>query len=333
MAQLFKYPEGRLPNLLALGYALGGYGLGLALLITTDGLAWFVGIAVLAHALIIAAYLLHEFAHETIFVRAETNHRWGRLFNWLVGGSYNDFAAVRHKHFRHHADKADVLAFDYRKWLKAHPFAARAVYLLEWCYIPAVDLLMHAWSVVLPFRSAKRADRRAKVLAVLALRAAVFATLAGYAPSAIVGYAIAYMMMLHVLRFMDAFQHNYPLILALDDRGPLPGKNSDRDFEQGHTFSNLHSVRWPWLNLLTLNFGYHNAHHRKPFLPWHRLPALHRELYGNDTSMLVPFGRQLAIYHRRRMERITNSDDPSPVAGTADRDYIGALGVSFLTAH
>ena len=54
---------------------------------------------------------------------------------------------------------------------------------------------------------------------------------------------------------------------------------ADRDYEQSHTFSNVISIRYPWLNLITLNFGYHNAHHTKPTVPWHELPKLHEALY------------------------------------------------------
>ena len=47
---------------------------------------------------------------------------------------------------------------------------------------------------------------------------------------------------------------------------------ADRQYEEDNTYSNLLSTRYPWLNLLVLNFCYHNVHHNKPSEPWYRLP-------------------------------------------------------------
>jgi omega-6 fatty acid desaturase (delta-12 desaturase) len=48
------------------------------------------------------------------------------------------------------------------------------------------------------------------------------------------------------------------------------------------------SFRYELPNWLVLNFGYHNAHHAKPTAPWYRLPALHRELFGDDPTARYP---------------------------------------------
>jgi len=81
-----------------------------------------------------------------------------------------------------------------------------------------------------------------------------------------------------------------------------------------------------------LNFGYHNAHHYKSAVPWHRLPALHRQLYGDDQTQLLDFPSLLKSYHQYRVPRILNDDDDM---GALDRGrgFIGVDGVSFLTAH
>ena len=92
-----------------------------------------------------------------------------------------------------------------------------------------------------------------------------------YSPVAYLCYVLAYGIFLTVLRFMDALQHNYGIILATDNRTGRLEHRADRDYEQSHTFSNVISIRYPWLNLVTLNFGYHNAHHTKPTMPWHEL--------------------------------------------------------------
>jgi fatty acid desaturase len=167
----------------------------------------------------------------------------------------------------------------------------------------------------------------------LAVRVAAFAALGWYAPKALVLYAVAYMVMLHALRFTDAFQHTYDAFAVLEG-GEIPAdKLRDRDYEQANTYSNLVSVAHPWLNLLLLNFSYHNAHHERPIVPWHDLPKLHAQLFPADYVQVIPMRELLRGYHRDRLKRIT-SDDYGEVGqgpGKADR-FLGAVGVSFLTA-
>ena len=57
------------------------------------------------------------------------------------------------------------------------------------------------------------------------------------------------------------------------------------------------------LNWLTLNFGFHNAHHARPTTPWYRLPALHFEMYGSDPKHVIPLAAQLRLFHRHRLAR------------------------------
>jgi fatty acid desaturase len=106
----------------------------------------------------------------------------------------------------------------------------------------------------------------------------------------------------------------------------------DRAYEQGNTYSNLVSDRFSWLNTVTLNFGYHNAHHHRPSLPWWRLPALHRELYGEQSLAVLPVRELLATWHRNRVRRVYAEDYGAMGAGP-DRaaSFVGAHGVSFLT--
>lgn len=336
----FKYADARLPNLLVLGHAFGGYTLGLYLLTREAPAANAAGVLLLGHAMIIAAYLVHECAHNTLFDSNADNARLGKVLMWLCGASYCTYEDIRHKHFRHHVDRADVVAFDYRPLLARRPQLVRVLHALEWLYIPAFDLLMHLLVIVLPFTLAQRRARRGHVLRVLAARVLFFAVLAWYAPRVLLLYPLAYGLMLHVLRFMDAFQHTYEVDDSLDRPRPAAPR-FDAAYEHRNTFTNLHSTRHPWLNLLTLNFGYHNAHHDRPNQPWHRLPALQRELYGNGddpTGQGLPFANQLRAYHRHRVHRLLNTDDAD--AGIAQqpwtgrgRDFVGVDGVSFLTTH
>ena len=147
-----------------------------------------------------------------------------------------------------------------------------------------------------------------------------------------------YLLMMHVLRFMDALQHDYPYNPTLFDAGEAPRKG-DRDWEQEHTFSVPISVKYPWLNLLTLNFGYHNAHHADMNVPFYRLPRLHEEMTGNDPARVIPFSSQLRLYHRNRVLRVSNPQPADYPKGADDlraaregRGPIGGNAASFLTS-
>src|SRR5262245_1483307 len=101
-ATLFRYPHGALPNTLALSYTLLGYVGGVALLTAAAWWLNLVGVLLAAHALIYAAYFVHEFAHQSIFRTAQANNRWGVLMMWVTGSCYAPFATLRRKHMRHH---------------------------------------------------------------------------------------------------------------------------------------------------------------------------------------------------------------------------------------
>jgi fatty acid desaturase len=332
----FRYPDGVVPNLLGIAYAVLGWAGGVALLALAPGPWKLAGVLLTAHARVISAYFLHEFAHQAIFQSAQANARWGTLMIWLNGACYADFAELRNKHMRHHVDRADVLTYDYKALLRRQPLLRRVVVALEWAYIPAVELLMHGYVIALPFLAPERHHRRAHVLAVGAVRIAFFAALGWLSPLGLLGYAAAYLIMLHALRFADAYQHTYDAFAILQG-GEIPAdKVRDRAYEQRHTYSNVVLARHPLANLLLLNFSYHNAHHERPIEPWYRLPALHERLFPGDYAQVLPMGTLLAAYHRYRVLRLI-SDDYGEVVETSDGrlypgGFYGAVGVSFLTA-
>jgi fatty acid desaturase len=87
--------------------------------------------------------------------------------------------------------------------------------------------------------------------------------------------------------------------------------------------------------MLWLNFGYHNAHHERPTMPWYKLPAYHRELYPADYAQVITVAELLKSFHTNRVKRILAENygevGAGGVPGRADR-FLGAVGVSFLTA-
>lgn len=330
MPGLLRYDDARLPNVLALAYVTLGYAGGLWLMLSPFLILNLFGIVLFAHGMVIAAYLIHECAHNSLF-RKNRYHRWlGEVLLWICGASYSDYEDVRHKHVRHHTDRADVVSFNYREHIQHYPRWLELIQFLEWLYIPAMEIVMHALVIILPFVKANRKHRRVRVLTVLLLRVALFAWLASISWRILIFYPIAYLLFLTVMRFMDVHQHTYALYETLDSpRGP-EAKRFDRDFERRHTYSNLLSVKHPWINLLVLNFPYHNAHHEQPGRPWHQLPTLHRTLFGDDDTQILSFRDLLKSYHRFRVERVVNEDDIDLPAKNRGPGFIGVDGVSFL---
>jgi fatty acid desaturase len=337
-AAILKEPEGLVYYGLAIAYAISSYALGFAGLFHP---AWPVNLLatlLLAHAMVIAAYLIHECGHNLVFRRSQHNARLGRLMSWLCGAAYGTYEDMRYKHFRHHVDNDDVVGFEYDKWFERHPLALRLTRALEWLYVPAHDLIMHFIMVFTSFLIPERRGQRTRNLAVIAIRGGLFVALLVFYPKVAALYVIAYLLMMHVLRFMDALQHDYPYNPTLFNYAPPPHKG-DAAWEQEHTFSNPHSLRFEKLNWLTLNFGFHNAHHADMNVPWYRLPALHRELTGGDPARVIPFPSQLKLYHANRVRRVYNPQPDNYPQGAdylaAARAGVGPIGgnaASFLTS-
>lgn len=308
----------------AVAYSLSAYGLGFAGLFHASPWVNTLAVLLLAHGMIIAAYLVHEAAHNTIFRKQRHNQYLGRFLGWVCGASYGTFEDIRYKHLRHHVDNDDVVCFDYEKFFLRHPRILAVTRMLEWMYIPAHDLVMHGVMVFTSFAIPERRSQRRRNVTVILVRGGAFVALLIFFTKVALLYMVAYMIMVHVLRFMDSLQHDYAYRLNLytDERSPHKG---DDAWEQEHTFSVPLSLRHSRINWLTLNFGYHNAHHADPTVPWYRLPELHRRMFGDDPESVVPLRQQLAIAHRGRVRRIIKWDDEA-------EDAVTPTGRAFLQA-
>lgn len=333
MRAYFRYPDGLWPNLLAFGYVLIGYAGGLALILVPGWMMNFLGVLLLAHAQVIAAYFIHEFAHGSIFRQPAANRLGGECMGWLTGSCYADFASLRHKHIRHHADRADIISFDFRQFLRERPpTLQRLVLVMEWLYIPAVEFLMRAFVIMRPFLDGQARQGRRRVLIALTLRTLLLIILALVSLKALLLYLLAQVLMITILRFMDAYQHTYEVFAAQANDMPAASR-PDRDYEQANTYSNLLSERFPRLNLLVLNFCYHNAHHAQPAQPWHRLAQLHQTRYGDQSRQVLPARILLRSFHQYRLARVFSEDYGEVGQGPARaQGFRGAVGVSFLTA-
>jgi fatty acid desaturase len=290
-----------------------------------------VGVLLCAHTMVLAAYLIHDAAHQNICTSPRANRWLGEALNFVAGSSYASFERIRHMHIRHHRERADLTCFDFKQYLERHPMQRRLLQALEWAYVPASEILMHLQVIWRPFSERSQRRHLPRVLAMLAVRLALLALLGWWSWKALLLYFAAVLVQLHVLNFFDAFHHSFPQFFVAADR-PVSLEGRDPAYEQRHTYSNLISYRHPVLNLLTLNFGYHNAHHQRASVPWYRLPGLHLDLYGDRSLAVLPVSELLLTWHRHRVLRVTSDDygAPGQGQGRADR-FVGAHGVSFLT--
>jgi len=341
LAESFKDKAGVKLNVFAISFVLIGYSIGFACLLSSAWWINIIGVLLTAQTLVTSAYLLHEFSHYSIFKSPHLNKRWGVLMTWINGSCYSTFEEIRNKHMHHHVDRADVVSFDIKQFVVQLPKPFKSlIKCLEWLYIPATEILMHVLVIVLPFITPRWYSKRMRKSIVLLVRVILFSIVGYYSLKALALYALAYCMMLTALRFADAYQHTYDAFIVgdagnKDDMFIADGKVRDYAYEQANTYSNLVSIRYPVLNLIFLNFSFHNAHHEKPIVPWYQLPALHEKLYGkiDASAPVIPMWQLLKSFHHHRLTRL-ESDDYGTLEfrpGGAD-GFIGAVGVSFLTA-
>jgi len=332
--RIWRDREGILPNLVALSYAIAGHLAGIYLLLQPTWYLLVAGILLTGHTLVICAYLVHEAAHMTLFKSKKHNTLLGEVLLLLTGASYASFERIRHMHLRHHKDRADVSCFDYQAFLdKRSPAVRKLVLMLEWAYIPAVELIMHAQVIIRPFNEEQLKAYRLRVILSGVSRLVFFSWLFTVSPFALLGYAIAYWIMLQALFLADAFAHTYEAFFVTGQHDEIPQHHRDRDYDVKHTYSNLVSVRHPWLNLLNLNFGYHTAHHARASVAWHQLPEFHRKIYGEgDHEQILPYSELLKTIHRNRLNRVFVDDYGDVGKGQSRGDnFVGAHGVSFLS--
>lgn len=337
-AALLKEPEGLRYHGGAVFYAVTAYVLGILGLFHDSLLVNLVATLLLAHAMVIAAYMIHECGHNGVFRHGRHNAVLGKIMSWFCGAAYGTFEDMRYKHFRHHVDNDDVVWFEYDSFFDRHPLLTKLVQALEWFYVPAQDLIMHFIMVFTSFIIPQRRNQRVRNVSVIAIRGILFLLVVIFAAKVALLYAVAYLIMMHVLRFMDMLQHDYPYNPTLFNYVDPPHKGDD-DWEQEHTFSNPLSLRFRKLNWLTLNFGYHNAHHSNMNVPWYRLPDLHRELTGDDPERVIPLSSQLKLFHRNRVSRVYSAQSNEYPQGAAylnaaraGKGPIGGNAASFITS-
>ena len=330
-------------HFVALGYALSTNLIGLFLLLQAASFATILtGILLSAHGRVVASYMVHEAAHASIFVTPWANRWCGVVALWLAGCPYADFMHVKRMHLSHHQDRADTVEFDYRMTVQRHVLLRYAVVAAEYCFVPMVETIMHLRTAIYPILWPHQVTSSRFRSAVIGTPCFVlFYVALWYARGwkLVVLQAISGAFVLQFLALNDAFHHTYEAIL-MKDYVPGPGPRTAA-YEESNTYSNLISTKYPFVNLLSLNFGYHNAHHQKAIVPWYSLPTLHRKLYGDPGTdapraqpQTLPFTDILWAWYTHRITRVMQHDYGvvhPPDHPSRAIDFIGSLGVSFLT--
>ena len=329
-------PIGQLKNTAAITYALLGYTSGVALLFVHPWWGNLLGVILTAHSLLIASVLVHEFIHGSIFTSRALNAFWGRVMMHLNGACYASWQQISEHHINHHVHITDFIPFDYSEYINTMPMRLRSlIHALEWAYIPGFEFVMRLYVITSPFTDPDKHHLRRRTLLILAYRAGVFALLAYVSLKAFLLYGLAYYLFVAMMRLVETFHHTFEYTVQ-----GQPIVKRDRAYEQINTFSNVVSIQYPWLNLLYLNFGYHNAHHDNMRCPWHELPQHHQRVfdeasgrYGEMAGNLLSFWEMMATYHRFRVARI--GADQGEVYGENGEfsmvNFTGGAGASFLT--
>ncbi len=315
-------------NVGAIAYVCTIYGLGLWLIVVQPWQFNILGIILLIHALLLSATFTHEFIHGNIFKDRKLNAFWGKAMTHLNGACYATWNALVEHHFNHHLHHADFVGFDILKYLNTMNPLLRWVYIVfEWLYFPIFEFEMR-WRVILaPFFEPMKRSLTLRTIGLMLYRVTAFALLGWISWKGLLLYFLAYVSFVNIMRFADAFHHTYKYAIAGQE---FPKR--DRTYEQEHTFSNLVSVKYRWLNLLFLNFGYHNAHHHNMSCPWHELPELHQKLYSEKGGGLLPLPQLVSNYHRFRLYRLFSGQGEATLEGEATLDsFTGGVAVSFLT--
>ena len=329
---IFRYTDGAVASTALFVYIIAGLSLSLTLSLWLSdvsililSLLGFLGLCIYcAHLLVLCAYLAHECMHNTVFKRPHHNNRLGAILLWVLGAAYLPYGDLKTKHLRHHTERRDVLAVNYRQRLQRNPLLYRLVLCAQWLHVPAVEVYTHWLSMTAPFYLSGKAHLRGRIIIVALSRCLLFAVLIWLNPLALAVLLVAELLCYLVLGFMDAYQHTYTVEIEVsDEKTATP---FDRQFEEEHTYTNLISARWPWLNLFVLNFCYHNVHHWKSGEPWYRLPTLHRQRYSGECRNTISLPNQLKNYHKYRTIRI----NPNVNQADGDMQVLGAAGVSFL---
>jgi hypothetical protein len=85
--------------------------------------------------MVLAAYLAHEAAHQTLFAIPRANYWVGEAMSFVAGSPYASFERIRQLHLRHYLDRADRSCFDFKGLMRRRSAVRRSLQILEWAFI------------------------------------------------------------------------------------------------------------------------------------------------------------------------------------------------------
>ncbi|YAF98990.1 MAG: fatty acid desaturase (plasmid) [Nodularia sp. CChRGM 3473] len=321
-------------NYLVIMYIFSGYGFSL-FCITTD--VWWLnllGVCLLVHSLMWAAYFIHEFFHNNIFFRPSLNLAFGEIMLFLTGSCYSRFRDLAHHHIAHHIHRVDLSPFsplsivDFLRFLPKP--VLKMIVFLELLYFPAVNLILR-WMIALsPFLGQARRDECVRNTLLLLIRGSLFTALAICSPRAAILYFIAYICFLNITQFLECFQHTFPTF-QIDDNIP----KYSQEHEEANTYTIVLSRHWRWLDLLVfLNHNYHNAHHKLMTCPWYLLSKMDAEIYQVNSLQYISALKLFRNYFhfRYRIHRLLDGAGSvkQTEKGLDFNNFVGATGFSFM---
>ena len=104
----FRYKGSLRPTILALLYCQIAYIGGAVLILSLNPVFMLIGTLAMAHGMVIAAYMIHECGHNSVFKSSRHNAWLGSALNWLTGGCYGTYDDLRANHMRHQDRKSVV---------------------------------------------------------------------------------------------------------------------------------------------------------------------------------------------------------------------------------
>ena len=244
-----------------------------ALAVTTAGLLnaamlppWIVALAFIGQGILLNCLYAgqHELSHWTVFRAKGLNDRLGELFGVLT---LNPFYTDRWAHFAHHRETQNPLRDSELIGMK--PFTT-SLYLSN---LVGIDFWRRRILTIVrtAFGKGLEADYwltpEQRRFVVFEARVHVSLWIAVAVTSLATGSWLAVTLWIGPLLLLKGFHQ-------LQNTGEHVGMPHDPDI-----FVNTRTLRGPfWMRWLMWNMSWHTAHHAFPGVPFHALPALHREI-------------------------------------------------------
>jgi len=148
-------------NGLALVYVVAGYSFSVVCISSQFWTVNILGVLLLIHTLMWAAYFVHELVHGTVFRRPGLNAPMANMMLFLTGSCYCRFRDLARNHLAHHKNRADFSAFSIANFLMSLPKPLmQLIVVLEWLYFPAVNFILRWFCALAPFFGQTRRDER-----------------------------------------------------------------------------------------------------------------------------------------------------------------------------